>query len=143
MDETMMPVEKLKKIWQEMSAEVKRDKKVKPDVFEKAFAQTYGLLLERLQDGCLDKALVEMVAEAYLFANIKDETLNSHCLAAFVLTERMLSCCAFGHSFAGGPVSIYVAESRRDVELDFADVDASITRLVRVYDEIAWQKLMA
>ena len=29
------------------------------------------------------------------------------------------------------------------VELDFADVDASITRLVRVYDEIAWQKLMA
>lgn len=142
MENAVMEIEKLKQEWRDLAFDVPKNKKIKFEVFESAFSKTYALLLAHIDDKCLDKNLVELIAEAYLFANIKDDSLDSTCLAAFVLTERMLAGCAFGN--AGSLIeasSIYIAEARRKILLDFGDVDSAISQLIKVFDGLYWNKV--
>ena len=127
--------------WRALTEDVKKNKKIKVDIFDEVFTKTYSTLAMLASEKSIDKCYVEMIAEAYLFANIKDETLDYNCLAAFVLTERMLTYCAFNSSAdLDKPSSIYIVEARKEILLDFNDVGESISKLARVFESIFWKK---
>ena len=131
----------LKQMWRDLSTEAKKNKKIKMEVFEKIFTETYALLSKYAEESSVDKSCIEMIAQAYVFANIEDGALNDSCLAACVLTERMLDYCAFnGNSTLEGATTVYIAEARKEVRLNFDDVGASISTLAKVYEDLWWQK---
>jgi len=142
MDETYILAAKLKQAWRDLGTEVQKNRKFKTELFETTFAQTYSLLAEHAAEGFLDKKYIELVAEAFSFASIKMETLDPMCMAAFVLTERMLAYYAFGNApVSAAPTTIYIAEARRDFLLDFDDVSESVNRLSRIFEELFWKKV--
>lgn len=127
----------LKEMWKTLYREVKVNRKFKIDTFENAFSQTYMLLADCSAEASLDKQYVQLIAEAYLFANISDNMLESACLAACVLTERMLNTCAFNcTSDAAKTATVYVLEAHKEILLDFGDINESISKLAKVYDDV-------
>ncbi len=142
MENKQATYEKLRQAWRNLNADVRKNKKVKFEHFNAVFEETYKMLSEFSVQESLDKGCVEVVAEAFLFANIKDDTLDENCMAAFVLTERMLSYCAFNSSSsAENALTIYIAEARREVRLDFSDVSESVSTLARIFKEFFLQKV--
>lgn len=141
MSDAIILAKELKQAWYELYADVKKNKRIKFELFESTFSQTYALLSNHVNEATVDKKYIELIAQAYLFANIKDETLDSTCLAALVLTERMLAYCAFDNSSIIDPTAIYIAEVRRDVIIDFNDIDESVSKLAAVFDSIFWKKI--
>ena len=140
MDDTMILTDELKAAWRDLAVDAKKNKKIKLDRFEGTFSKTYALLVKHLSEKSLDRSYIELIAEAYLFANIEDEALELTCLAALVLTERMLAVCAFGNmSAALEPITIYIVEARKNLLLDFNDVNESISRLVKVFEGMYWK----
>lgn len=142
MNDNINLIEELKQNWKILFLETQKTKKLKFDMFNVTFSQTYSLLSEHLTESCLDKSYVQLIAEAFLFANIKNDSLDSKCLAAFVLTERMLNHCAFNSSAC--PIetaAIYVFEAREDVRLNFADVNESINKLEKIFENNYWKTL--
>jgi len=140
MDETLISIEQLKQDWRDLAAEVKKSKKLKFELFESTFTKTYKLLLEHLAEEKLERRCVSLVAEAYLFANIEDSAVDSKCMAAFILTERMLTCCAFNSApVAIEQAMIYLVEARREVLLNFLDVNESVSKLFKIFDEYYWK----
>ncbi len=141
MENAVMLVENLTQAWRGLVAEVQKNKKIKFEMFNSTFSQTYSLLAKHSTENSFDRKCIALIAEAYLFANIKDETLDHTCVAAFVLTERMLAYCVFGNASAlTEPSTIYVVEARRDIPLDFNDVDESISKLTKVLEDMYWKK---
>ncbi len=91
---------------------------------------------ESLKENSVDKKYIGLIAEAYTFASIKDDKLGSTCLAAFVLTERMLDYCAFSSDLSEDKVpTVYVFELRKNIRLDFNNVTDSIYTLEKVLKE--------
>ena len=136
MDE-IMNLEELKQSWKNLASEVKTTGKLSFETFEATFSQTYSLLSEYSTVNSVDKKHMGLIAEAYLFASIKDSTLGNTCLAAFVLTERMLDYCAFSTDTSGDRVpAVYVFELRRNIRLNFKNVTDSIYTLESVLKEI-------
>lgn len=142
MEDNMVLAEQLKQAWKELAVAVKKDKQLKIEAFDDVFTQTYTLLSKFSSKKVLDKSFVELIAEAYLFANIKDDTLDITCLAAFILTERMLSYCAFrSNPTPMDKVTIYIFENRQEVQLYFADVGESIAKLTNVIEKVYWKSI--
>lgn len=142
MSDTVISLEELKQNWKVLFFEIQKSKRLKYDLFDATFSQTYSLLSEHLTEVSLDKSYIELIAEAYLFANIKDDSLDNKCLAAFILTERMLSCCAFNSPpFAAEAATVYVFEARKDVRLNFSDVGDSINKLEHIFESNYWNTL--
>lgn len=141
MENNLMSTEDLKQAWRDLFTEVRENEAVNQEAFHAAFSATYALLVKHLNEESLDKDCMGIVAQAYLFASIKNDALDESCLAAFVLTERMLTYCAFSKSpETSGATNIYLAEARRDVRLNFEDVEGSMTKLTKVFKEIYWYK---
>lgn len=142
MDDNMILSEQLKQAWKSLGFEVKRDKKLKIEAFSSAFSQTYSLLSTHMSESSLDKKYIEMIVEAFLFANIKDNTLDNTCLAALILTERMLKSCLSGNNpSSAGQASIFIFETREEILIDFGDVNESINKLTNVIENIFWKKV--
>lgn len=142
MNDATRSARKLAQDWRDLVIEIKKNKMLKFELFETTFSQTYSLLLKHSEEKSLDKNYIEMIAEAFLFANIKDEALDDKCLAAFVLTERMLTHCAFSTASASVETSmIYAVEARRDILLDFNNVGESISKLTKIFEGIYWKKV--
>ncbi|MBR7143101.1 MAG: hypothetical protein IKD06_06165 [Clostridia bacterium] len=137
-NETM--IKGLEATWSNLCDEIKRKQKFKFDIFEAAFSQTFSLLKSSLAEQVLDKRYVRLIATAYLFANINDESFENTCLAAAVLTERMLDNFAFHTSNVEDTTAVYIIESRKEVLLDFNDVNESISKLVKIYEDAFWRK---
>lgn len=142
MDDTVVLTNELKQAWRTLALEVKKERKIKIEAFYSTFSQTYSLLSKHIAENSLDKSYVELIAEAFLFANIKDEKLDNTCLAAFVLTERMLAHCAFDSSPSVVESStIYLVDARREVPLDFNDASESISKLTKIFEDIYWKNI--
>ncbi len=142
MNDNVILLDELKQNWKTLFFETQKNKKLKFDMFNAAFSQTYSLLSEHSAESSLDKSYIELIAEAYLFANIKDDSLDSKCLAAFILTERMLNHCAFNNSPSAIDVtSVYIFEARKEVRLNFADVNESINKLEKIFEKNYWETL--
>ena len=138
-NETM--IKELEITWANLYNEAKNNQKFKFEIFETAFSQTFLLLKSSLSEQVLDKRYVRLIATAYLFANINDDSLENICLAATVLTERMLNDFAFRTSNAEDTSAIYIIESRKEILIDFSDVNESISKLVKIYEEAYWRKI--
>lgn len=137
--EDIITVENLKESWQEIASDVKKNKKIKFEEFNAAFSQTYSLLSKYKGESNIDKKYVELIAEVYLFANINDSTLDETCLAAFVLSERMLKYCVFDNMSANP--TVYFADMRKEIVLNFEDIGDSFLELTRIFKDRYWQKL--
>jgi len=112
MEEKTIVIEDVTQAWRTLYLDIQKKSKLKIEAFNEVFSQTYTLLTERLPDSSLDKEIVALVAEAYLFANLKGEHYDSTCLASFILTERMLSYCAFSSAGISPEETVY-APARR------------------------------
>ena len=142
MEDNKILVEELKKAWRDLGFEVLKNKKIKMEIFEPIFTQTYSLLTKYAAENSVDKNVAELIAEAFLFANIKDESLDSTCLASFVVTERMLHYYAFNTVAASNEsTTIYIFEVRKEVPLNFNDVGETVIELARIFESIYWKKL--
>ena len=137
--EEKMTLEALKLGWKELNFNVRKRSRLDLSEFKRLFSETYALLSENSAADSLAKDCVEMIAEAYLFANTENREMDDSGLAAFVLTERMLASCAFNVSADVCDYSaVYVIESRKEVYLNFADVDESLRKLERVLADRSW-----
>ena len=67
--------------------------------------------------------------------------LDFRYLATMVLTERMLNCYVTNSTPATqGSVPVYILEARSDVQVDFNNVNESLAKLVRIFEEDYWKK---
>ena len=141
MENNVMSTEELKQAWRNLYLDVKKSKKLKLEVFEPVFAQTYSVLAKYLSEKNIEKEHIGLIAEAFLFASVNEEGLDSTCFAAAVLTERMLNYCAFmGVPHTIDPSKIYVFEARKELRLDFDNVSDSVYTLSKVFEDLYWQK---
>ncbi len=137
-----MEVLELARSWKTLAFEMKRDKKVDLSVFCDVFTQTYELLSRCATENSVNKEYVAIIAEAFLFANADSNELSSKCVATLVLTERMLTDCAFRtHPTLPEGSEIYMLEARRDVYVDFNNPGESVAILEKAFDERFWGNL--
>lgn len=127
-----MEIKELVLGWRKLCFDLKKTKKVDFGFFKEIFSGTYELLSQQGQGDCVTRDCTALVAEAYLFANA-DISLDGKYFAALVLTERMLSCCAF-KAVAEVPAGayVYVFEARKEVYVSFKDVDESIIEMEKL-----------
>ena len=134
MDDNIVLIKELREAWKLLSFEIKKSKRIQIELFNDTFSRTYSLLSELSTENSLDKNCIELIAEAFLFANTKDDSLDQNCLAAFILTERMLTSCAFNTT--SSPIktsSVYVFETRSEITLNFNNVNESMLKLTEVF----------
>ena len=141
MEYTENTIVELIEAWKTLYKETKYSKKLKFDAFEAVFSQTYLLLAECSKGESIDKRYIRLIAEAFKFASINDNSLENECLAATVLTERMLNSVAFNISSEVSETAvIYVLESHEEITLAFNDVNDSISKLAKVYSNAGWKQ---
>ena len=128
--------------WRALAFEMKKEKKVDLAVFCDVFTQTYEMLSRCATENTVNKEFVSVIAEAYVFANADSNELSSKCLATLVLTERMLTDCAF-RTYPTLPegAEVYLLEARRDVYVSFQEPGESVGTLEKAFDEQFWNHL--
>ncbi len=68
--------------------------------------------------------------------------MGSKALAAFILTERMINCCAFNASSSAVETApVYIFEARKDIMLNFTNVNESINTLEKIFEKTYWDTL--
>ena len=136
MEEKIISVGELTQCWRNLSNVVKNGCKFKLEQFEEAFTATYELLVKNAEESKLDRGIAELVSEAYLFAKMNGDSVDNGCLAALILTERMLDSCAFSiRSAECGSASIYIIEERKEVYLDFKNPGETVGMLKDIIDK--------
>ena len=137
--EEKVTVESLKKDWRALNFEVRKRNRLDMSEFKRLFSDTYAVLSEMSAADSVQKNCVEMIAEAYLFANTENRELNDSGMPAFVLTERMLHNCVFGSAPDNCDVAnVYLVEARKEVYLNFKDVEGSLRKLESVLAANYW-----
>lgn len=135
MEATQMDLTELAQGWEALCLGIKKHQIINFGKFDPIFAQTCSLLALHASEGSLDKKYIPIISKAFLFANADARGLDSKGLAALVLTDRMLSCYAFGDTPAqDGRVSVYSMEARKAVCIDFSNISASIDVLAELMD---------
>ena len=128
--------------WEKLLIELNRAKRFQIDTFRKYFLDTYQVLKKDLEEAKIEKSHVPLVAKAFLFANAECKDVDARFRAALVLTERMLTDCAF-RTYPTVPEGseIYILEARRDVYVDFNNPGESVAILEKAFDERFWNSL--
>lgn len=135
MEENKNVIEELKLGWRELALELRKHKRLDLTRFKNVYAQTYAMLLKHAGEGSVQKDEARVIAEAFLFAHTDAAELDKVCIAAFVLTERMLNACAFQTNPALCEMSsIYVIEERKDLCIRFGDVDDALSQLSAIME---------
>ena len=95
------------------------------------------------EENHIDKEYVELIANAYCFSNLPSAKYENKIGAAFVLTERMLKYCTMDSNACASAegVTVYFMEDRKDVFLDFNNVDHSIAEVMSVIEANYWKKM--
>ena len=128
--------------WEKLQFEVTKNNKFDFEFFSATFAKTYSVLSECATEPYVDKKYIPLVSAAYLFSNSKCKELDSKYLAALALTERLINSCAFNSSSSVPKGSmIYIFEMRKDVFIDFTDINDSISKLEKLFEEEYWKSL--
>ena len=138
METSNYSINELKKTWRSLCAEMKKTRKLKFEVFETVFAQTYSMLSSCVAEKGIEKDYVMLIAEAYLFSKSNDNVNDVTCLSACVLTERMLNHVLNGNT--SEITNIYVFEAHEEAVLNFNNVNESITTLKDLYENTTLDK---
>ena len=142
MEENITNVFELVECWEKLDYELKKNKRIDFDLFSQTFAKTYSLLTQFATSDSLDKKYVELISTAFLFANNVNGDVDGKCRAILTLTERMITCCAFTNNDAAPEgTNIYILDSRKDVYIKFKDIDESVLKLERLFNELFWKNL--
>lgn len=142
MEDNRIEVAELIQGWELLCTDLKINYKLDFEQFRNVFSKTYSVLAQHSADGSLDKSYVELVAKAFLFANFDCKMLESKYAATLVLTERMLNCYAFNCApeMPEG-VTIYAVEARKDVFINFSNVNESLAVLEKILEQKYWQSM--
>lgn len=125
--------------WKKLKAELDRINEIDLNLFETIFTGTYQILKQYSNDSRIDKEHIELIVNAYLFVNSAAKGLDFQYRAALVLTERMLDCYALGSGTDDG-TEVYILTMRKEVHIDFNDVEASLKTLSTALEEDFWGK---
>lgn len=136
-------VRELAQAWRSLHLSVVVENKMSYDEFSKTFSETYSLLKGFTEENHIDKEYVELIANAYCFSNLPSAKYENKIGAAFVLTERMLKYCTMDSNACASAegVTVYFMEDRKDVFLDFNNVDHSIAEVMSVIEANYWKKM--
>lgn len=136
-------VRELAQEWKNLHLSVVSDNKMSYEVFSKTFSETYNLLKGCVNGNVIDKEYIELIANAYCFSNLPAAKYENKIGAAFVLTERMLKYCTMDSNACASDngVTVYFMEERKDVFLDFNNVDRSIAEIISVIEANYWKKI--
>lgn len=136
-------VRELAQEWKNLHAGVVVSNKMSYDDFSKVFSQTYNLLKDFTQEKQIGKEYIELIANAYCFSNLPSVKYENKIGAAFVLTERMLKYCTMDSNACASDegVTVYFMEERKDVFLNFNDVDRCIAEIISVIEANYWKKM--
>ena len=122
--------------WNQLRLEIINRKKIDYDTFKKVFLNTYRVMEEVIEKEQIDREYLGLILSAHNFANLQVDTCSDTSYAALVLTERMLQCCALHDEqkkSAGTGVSyLYILEERKEVKIEFNNVDQSISTLTDI-----------
>ena len=131
-----MEARELARSWKNLDFELKKRKNIDLSAFVDVFSQTYDLLSQCATETVIKKEYISVIAEAYVFANADSNELDSKCLAILVLTERMLTDCAF-RTYPTVPKGseIYILEARRDVYVNYDYPAEAVEILEKAFDE--------
>ena len=129
--ENKMDIVALRQQWQQLLTEVENKRRLNDELFKDVFAQTYQLLKTCPEDTKLEKAYLPLIIAAHNFSIADREQAEAKCAAASVLTERMLHRCLMDPEAVGIPqgTTVYVLEERKDLYLDFNDVNLAMEKL--------------
>ena len=136
-------VRELAQAWKALHLSVVVENKMSYEVFSKTFTETYNLLKSFTGEKYVDKDCIELIANAYCFSNLPGTKYENKIGAAFVLTERMLKYCTMDSNAcaAAEGVTVYFMEERKDVFLNFNNVDNSIAEIISVIEANYWKKM--
>lgn len=136
-------VRELAQAWRSLHLSVVVENKMSYDEFSKTFSETYSLLKGFTEENHIDKEYVELIANAYCFSNLPSAKYENKIGAAFVLTERMLKYCTMDSNACASAegVTVYFMEDRKDIFLDFNNVDRSIAEVMSVIEANYWKKM--
>ncbi len=138
-EKELKEIEELERGWRKLSEDINRNKKIDIRIYEAVFSKTYALLKRYYKEPRIEKVHINLIVNAFLFANTESKELDFLYRAALVLTERMLTCCiAAGEEEAPEGAEVYVLTMRREVHIDFNDVDESLRTLAAVLEEDYW-----
>lgn len=142
MEENVVDLSGLIQNWEDLYEDLCKNKRFSFELFEETFSQTYQLIKQYSNQPNIDKKYVSLITTAFLFSHAESKELDKQYCAALVLTERMLSCCAFNS--ASEPVegtNVYIFEARREVRIDFNDVNGSVEKLGQLFEKEFWNNL--
>jgi hypothetical protein len=141
MEENKIVVATLTQEWKTLREDIQKNKRLEFSAFEDVFSKTYKLLSQISMDATVEKQYINLIVNAFLFANSDSKDLEFKYLAAMVLTERMLNTVISEEPKASrSEAKIYVLELRQEVSLSFENIGESINTLVKLYDGDFWDK---
>lgn len=122
--------------WTLLSTEIKKNGRFNFDTFNTTFSETYQALSPIASSTGVEKSLLALIVNAYVFANADVRAdVEAPYIAALILTERMLNSVALNDSGAqSGEASIYVLESRKEISINFNDANGAVETLSRVIE---------
>ena len=128
--------------WEALRSDLKRNKRMDFAQFNATFTKTYQLLARAAVESTVDRALLPVIAAAVLFTGNDNRELDNKFRAALTLTERMISSCAF-QGAVEPPIGtmVYIFEMRKDVYIDFTNVNESVTKIEKLFEEEFWRNL--
>ena len=139
MEENKISLEELIQNWDVLRFELKRSGKFSFDVFSSTFFGTFQMLSQFTTEPHIHKDYLPLILNASLFANSECKAMEFKQQAALVLTERMLSCCLSADPHcAHDRAPLYVLSLRKEVYVNFNNVDESIDRLAKLFEGNYW-----
>lgn len=140
MDEIKIELEQLANHWKSLHHDIKTAGKLDFDVFADTFSNTYRLLCQTTSQPSVERKLLPIIMNAYLFAHADvSEHIDAKYKASLVFTERMLRSVMDG---SGGDTStVYILELREEIRINFNDVTGSVASLARKFEIGYWNKI--
>lgn len=139
MEENKIIVATLAQEWKELREDIQKNKRLEFSVFEDVFSKTYKLLSQISMDATVEKQYINLIVNAFLFANGDSKDLEFKYLATMVLTERMLNCYVINSTPSTcEKVPVYILEARNEVNVDFNKINESLAMLVSVFEKNYW-----
>ncbi len=119
--------------WEALNIALKNYNKIDLEIFGKTFTQTYLFFKEYSDKDKIKREHIDLIISAALFANADNKDIDFYCRAALVLTDRMLNA-VINNACESDKAVVYILEARKEIYLDFNDVNASVKKLAKFFE---------
>ena len=123
--------------WERLTFDLNLKGRLDFEVFKKTFAETFNLLRPYTVSDVIKKEYMDVIVKAYAVVTCEAEIANCYPQAAAILTERMLHHCVVNTAAADASgINIYLVESKKEVYINFEDIDYSIEVLAQAIEGV-------